>query len=214
MKYKLLKENENEEEVSGLKGLQTQNELILTALGGYTAKELLSIINDPKNLDKVFAKEASGLKDLKAKVFGDRPNLRATLNLNIDIYQKNGTSFYSEIENAVGEKFDKKGAEINKDKTGNIRFIFPKNNKHNSDILEKYYNIIYNKEQSKKADIRPKQIDEFTLKFPLGDSPTLKKILNNADLESGKDYKLSKQEVTNENLHKVVKEEILKFFKK
>ena len=139
--YKLVKENEGEEEVSGLKGVQSQNELVLTALEGRTAKELLNIINDPANLDKVYAKEATGLKDIKIKVFGDRPNLRATLKPNMDIYKENGTSFYSKVENAVGEKFDRKGAEVNKDKAGNVRFIFPKNNKHNADIVEKYFNF-------------------------------------------------------------------------
>jgi hypothetical protein len=209
-----MKENEGEEEVSGLKGLQTQNELVLTALGGRTAKELLGIINDPTNLDKVFAKEASGLKDLKIKVFGDRPNLRATLNPNINTYKENGTSFYSKVENAVGAKFDRKGAEINKDKAGNIRFIFPKNNKHNADIVEKYFNTMDSGEKAKKADLRPKEVDEFTLRFPLSDGPTLKKILDNADLESGKDYKLGKQEAIQEDLRNLIKNEITKFYKK
>jgi hypothetical protein len=212
--YKLIKENEGEEEVSGLKGLQTQNELVLTALGGRTAKELLDIINDPKNLDKVFAKEASGLKDLKIKVFGDRPNLRATLNPNIAIYQENGTSLYSKIENAVGEKFDRKGAEINKDKVGNVRFIFPKNNKHNVDIVEKYFNTMDSGEKSRKADLRPKEVDELTLRFPLSDGPTLKKILDNANLDSGTDYKLGKQEAIKEDIRSLVKKEITRFYKK
>lgn len=212
--YKLIKENEGEEEVSGLKGLQTQNELVLTALEGRTAKELLNIINDPTNLDKVFAKEASGLKDLKIKVFGDRPNLRATLKPNIDIYKENGTSFYSKIENAVGEKFDRKGAEVNKDKAGNVRFIFPKNTKYNTDIVEKYFNIANSGENAKKSDLRPKEVDELTLRFPLSDGPTLRKILDNANLESGKDYKLSKQEAIQENLRTLVKKEILKFYQK
>jgi hypothetical protein len=96
--YKLVKENEGEEEVSGLKGIQSQNELVLTALEGRTAKELLDIINDPANLDKVYAKEASGLKDIKIKVFGDMPNARYRLNDNIAIYKENGTSLYSKIE--------------------------------------------------------------------------------------------------------------------
>jgi hypothetical protein len=210
--YKLVKENEGEEEVSGLKGLQTQNELVLSALEGRTAKELLDIINDPTNLDKVFTKEASGLKDLKIKVFGDRPNLRATLKPNIDIYKENGTSFYSKIENVVGEKFDRKGAEINKDKAGNVRFIFPKNTKYNIDIVEKYFDTMDSGGKAKKADLRPKEVDEFTLKFPLSDGPTLKKILDNANLESGKDYKLNKQEVIQENLRILVKKEIKNLF--
>jgi hypothetical protein len=212
--YKLVKENEGEEEVSGLKGLQTQNELILTALGGRTAKELLDIINDPKNLGKTFAKETTGLKDLELKVFGDRPNANPTLKTNIEIYKENGKDLYNKIETTVGEKFDKKGAEIRKDKIGNILFIFPKKSIYNKELIEKYYSIISGGEQAKKADIKPKQVDEFTLKFSLSDGPTLKKILNNANLESGDDYKLSKQEVVDENLYKVVKEEILKFFQK
>jgi hypothetical protein len=212
--YKLIKENEGEEEVSGLKSLQTQNELVLTALDGRTAKEILSIINDPKNLDKVFAKEASGLKDLKIKVFGDMPNARYRLNDNIAIYKENGTSLYSKIENAVGEKFDRKGAEINKDKVGNIRFIFPKNNKYNVDLVEKYFNSMDSGEKAKKADLRPKEVDELTLRFPLSDGPTLRKILDNANLESGTDYKLSKQEAIKEDLRSLVKKEITKFYKK
>jgi hypothetical protein len=212
--YKLVKENEGEEEVSGLKGIQSQNELVLTALEGRTAKELLDIINDPANLDKVYAKEASGLKDIKIKVFGDMPNARYRLNDNIAIYKENGTSLYSKIENAVGEKFDRKGAEINKDKAGNIRFIFPKNSKYNVDLVEKYFNSMDSGEKSRKADLRPKEVDELTLRFPLSDGPTLRKILDNANLESGKDYKLSKQEAIKEDLRSLVKKEITKFYKK
>jgi hypothetical protein len=212
--YKLVKENEGEEEVSGLKGLQTQNELVLSALEGRTAKELLDIINDPANLDKVYAKEASGLKDIKIKVFGDMPNARYRLNDNIAIYKENGTSLYSKIENAVGAKFDRKGAEINKDKAGNIRFIFPKNNKYNVDLVEKYFNTMDSGEKAKKADLRPKEVDELTLRFPLSDGPTLRKILDNANLESGKDYKLGKQEAIKEDLRSLVKKEITKFYKK
>lgn len=212
--YKLVKENEGEEEVSGLKSIKSQNELVLTALEGRTAKELLDIINDPANLDKVYAKEASGLKDIKIKVFGDMPNARYRLNDNIAIYKENGTSLYSKIENAVGAKFDRKGAEINKDKAGNIRFIFPKNSKYNVDLVEKYFNTMDSGEKARKADLRPKEVDELTLRFPLSDGPTLRKILDNADLESGKDYKLSKQEAIQENLRTLVKKEILKFYKK
>jgi hypothetical protein len=210
--YKLVKENEGEEEVSGLKGIQSQNELVLTALEGRTAKELLDIINDPANLDKVYAKEASGLKDIKIKVFGDMPNARYRLNDNIAIYKENGTSLYSKIENAVGEKFDRKGAEINKDKAGNIRFIFPKNNKYNVDLVEKYFNSMDSGEKAKKADLRPKEVDELTLRFPLSDGPTLRKILDNANLESGKDYKLGKQEAIQEDLRSLVKKEIKNLF--
>ena len=212
--YKLVKENEGEEEVSGLKGIQSQNELVLTALEGRTAKELLDIINDPANLDKVYAKEASGLKDIKIKVFGDMPNARYRLNDNIAIYKENGTSLYSKIENAVGAKFDRKGAEINKDKAGNIRFIFPKNNKYNVDLVEKYFNSMDSGEKAKKADLRPKEVDELTLRFPLSDGPTLRKILDNANLESGKDYKLGKQEAIQEDLRSLIKKEITKFYKK
>jgi hypothetical protein len=212
--YKLVKENEGEEEVSGLKGIQSQNELVLTALEGRTAKELLDIINDPANLDKVYAKEASGLKDIKIKVFGDMPNARYRLNDNIAIYKENGTSLYSKIENAVGAKFDRKGAEINKDKAGNIRFIFPKNNKYNVDLVEKYFNTMDSGEKAKKADLRPKEVDELTLRFPLSDGPTLRKILDNANLESGKDYKLGKQEAIQEDLRSLIKKEITKFYKK
>jgi hypothetical protein len=212
--YKLVKEKEGEEEVSGLKGIQSQNELVLTALEGRTAKELLDIINDPANLDKVYAKEASGLKDIKIKVFGDMPNARYRLNDNIAIYKENGTSLYSKIENAVGAKFDRKGAEINKDKAGNIRFIFPKNNKYNADLVEKYFNTMDSGEKAKKADLRPKEVDELTLRFPLSDGPTLRKILDNANLESGKDYKLGKQEAIQEDLRSLVKKEITKFYKK
>ena len=109
--------------------------------------------------------------------------------------------------------FDKKGAEIRKDKVGNILFIFPKKNIFNKELVEKYYNMVSG-EKAKKADIRPKEVDEFTLKFPVSDGPTLKKILTNAGLESGDDYKLSKQEVVDENLYKLVREEILKYYKK
>jgi hypothetical protein len=210
--YRLIKEND-EEEVSGLKGLKTQSELILTTLGDYTAKDIINIIKDPKNLEKVYTKETTGFDELELKVFGDRPAANPTLKTNIEIYKENGKALYSKIEDTVGEKFDKRGAEIRKDKAGNTLFVFPKKNIQNKELVEKYFNLTSG-EQAKKADLRPKEIDDFTLKFPLIDGPDLKKILNNAELESGKDYKLTKQEITNENLYKVIKEEILKFYKK
>lgn len=193
-KYRLVI-NENQSEEDGLKNFQTQNELVLQLLGDYNSDTIIDIINDPKNLEKIFAKESSGLKELETKVFGDRPGIASTVKNNINIYNENGKKLYNDIENISGEKFDKKGVEVYKNKEGQILYIFPKKTLYNKEILEKYYNKISG-ENAKKSTLKPKRIDDFTLKFQLIDGPVLKKILNNAGLESGKDYKLLKQEVT------------------
>jgi len=193
-KYKLtIKENSEEE--SGLKKFQTQNELILQLLKDYNADDFIKILNNPENLKQIFSKEASGLKDLENKVFGDRPGIASTIKTNVNIYNENGKTLYSKIEELTGEKFDKKGVETHKDKDGKMLFIFPKKTLYNKELVEKYYNKISG-ETAKKSTLKPVKIDDFTLKFQLIDGPILKKILNNAGLESGVDYKLTKQEIS------------------
>lgn len=201
-RYKLIKENEGEGgEESGLKGIKSKNELFLTGEEGLTADDLIKIINDPKNLEGVYTLESGGLKDLKLKVFGDRPGINATLKTNVEIYKNNGKPFYTEIETATGEKFDKKGVVLKKDKDGNTIFVFPQRNKFNEELVEKYFNLTSDK-QSKKSSLTYTKIDDKTLKLPVSDESTLKKILKKADLTS-KDYTLEKKEV-NENLRETI----------
>jgi len=212
--YKLIKENEEESgggEENGLKGLKVKNELFLTAEGDLTADDLIKIINDPKNLEGVYTIESGGLKDLKLKVFGDRPNINATLKINAELYKNNGKSFYTEIETTTGEKFDKKGAVIKKDKTGNTIFVFPQLNKYNEELVEKYFTLTSDK-QAKKSNLNYTQVDDSTIKFPVSDETALKKILKKAGL-TNKDYTLEKKEM-NENLRETIKKLIHKSYGK
>ncbi len=212
-KFKLVKENEEEGsgEESGLKGLKVKNELFLTGEEGLTADDLIKIINDPKNLEGVYPIESGGLKDLKLKVFGDRPNINATIKTNTEIYKNNGKSFYTEIETVTGEKFDKKGAIIKKDKTGSTIFVFPQLNKHNEELVGKYFNLTSDK-QAKKSSLNYTRVDDSTLKFPVSDESALKKILKKAGL-TNKDYTLEKKEM-NENLRETIKKLIHKSYGK
>jgi len=210
-KFKLVKENEEEGggEESGLKGLKVKNELFLTGEEGLTADDLIKIINDPKNLEGVYTIESGGLKDLKLKVFGDRPNINATIKTNTEIYKSNGKSFYTEIETVTGEKFDKKGAIIKKDKTGNTIFVFPQLNKHNEELVGKYFNLTSDK-QAKKSSLNYTRVDNSTLKFPVSDESALKKILKKAGL-TNKDYNLEKKEI-NEGLRETIQKLIKKSY--
>jgi hypothetical protein len=214
-KYKLVEQEEGGDE-NGLKSLKTKSELFLTGEEGTTADDLIKIINDPKNLEGVYTIESGGLKELKLKAFGDRPNIRATLKINTEIYKNNGKSFYTEIETVTGEKFDKKGAVIKKDTAGNTIFIFPQKNAYNEKLVEKYFNLSSEDKKSKKSNLRPTKIDNITLKFPASDEKDLKKILKKSGLPSGKySIKIEKDIEENKNtLKKLVKEEILKFYKK
>lgn len=193
--YKLIKENEEESgggEESGLKGLKVKNELYLTAEGDLTADDLIKIINDPKNLEGVYTIESGGLKDLKLKVFGDRPNINATIKANTKIYQDNGKPFYTEIENVTNKKFDKKGAVIKKEKikdeNGKVVkdengkdkertiFVFPQLNKYNEELVEKYFNLTSDK-QAKTSNLNYTKIDV----YKLGDLKKAKSIIQKAD---------------------------------
>jgi hypothetical protein len=206
-KYRL---TENEEE-SGLKGLRSQNELVLTGKGEFDADKLLNILNDPKFLGSVFVDESVGLKELKTKVFGDKPNAPTTLKTNIKIYQENGKNLYNEIEEKTGKKFNKKDAVIKRDKEQNIQFIFPKYIMDNVKLVEEYYEKEKSSdEKSKQTDIEPTKIDDFVIKFPISNRSTVEKILNNAKLVPGEDYKLSKEMADDNSLRNTIKEIIRK----
>jgi hypothetical protein len=181
-KYRLVEQ----EEEDGLKKFASKTELHLKGLGEYTADELKKVINDPKNLTgHIFSVESSDLSTLKKNVFGDKPNMRATKNKNIEIYKAHGKSFYKEIENTIGREFDKR----NLVKTP--EFVFPQMNAYNIKAVEDYFKSI-NDKQVKKSSLSAVKIDDSTLKFPVSDEETLKKILKNAKLVSGKDYTLEK----------------------
>jgi hypothetical protein len=216
-KYRLI---ENDGEESGLKSFRGKNALFLTGEKGLTADELKKIINDPKNLEGTFAKYSGGLKELKLNVFGDRPNIRATLKANIEIYNNNGKSFYTEIETTTGKKFDKKGAIIKKEKVKGEEiektlFVFPQKNIHNEEIVEEYYKITNNEDEKfKKSSLKPTTVDDHTLKFHVGDEAFLKKILTKSGLPKEKyTLKIEKDDLE-ENLKKLVKEEIKKLVKR
>ena len=208
-KYKLIEQEED----SGLKGLRAKNELILTAKGGLqNADDLLKIINDPKNLKDVFAIESRGLDDLISKVFGNKAKIPANVNLNKQIYQENGIALYKKIEDTVGKKLDKKSPVIKKDKEGKVLFAFPEITKYNKDIVEAYYNMTSEGKQAKKSSLSPKKVDDLTLKFPVGDEATLKKILKNAGLTTD-DYKIEKQEISENAIRETIKNQLRKLLK-
>lgn len=188
-KYRLV---ESDEEENGLKSLKTKSELVLVAGEDFTADDFIKIINDPKNLEG-YAIVSQDLKDFKQKVFGDRPNIVSTTKTNVEIYNSNGKSLYNDIEAKTGEKFDKKGAIIKKDKTGKTIFVFPQKNSYNDTLVEKYFNLINSEKKTKRSSIKYTKIDDNTLKFPMNDESTLKKILakaiTNGDITS-KDYTL------------------------
>lgn len=212
MKYRYQLTEQDEE--TGLKGLRSQNELVLTAKGKFDADSILNILNDPKFLGSVFVDESVGLKELKTKVFGDKPNVPTTLKTNIKIYQENGKNLYNEIEEKTGKKFNKKDAVIKRDKEQNIQFIFPKYIMDNVKLVEEYYEKEKSSdEKSKQTDIEPTKIDDFTIRFPISNRSTVEKILNNAKLVSGEDYKLSKEMADDNSLRNTIKEIIRKIQK-
>jgi hypothetical protein len=216
--YKLVRENEDEE--SGLKGLRAQNELILTPLDKYTAKDFIDILNNPKNLSGVHSTTNKKLEELEARVFGptgrkvpDKEYIdlfNTTYDSNDPFSLTNGPALYKTISQEIrGFQPGQKKEIIN---NGKRVAVFPVRTAENLDIVSEFFTKRTG-ESAKKPDISTPVVADDVLKFPIMDEKNLKKILNNADLESGKDYKLGKQEI-NENLHKVIREEILKFHKK
>ena len=89
-----------------------------------------------------------------------------------------------------------------KDKNEKTIFVFPQLNKTNEKLVEKYFNIISDK-QSKKSNLSYIKVDDKTLKFPVSDESALRKILKKAGLSS-KDYSLEKKEIS-ENLRETIK---------
>lgn len=201
-KYKLV-----EQEETGLKSVRLSNELILTAKGEFDADSLLIILNDPKFLESVYVDESTGLKELKTKVFGNKPSVPANTKVNIKIYQENGKDLYNKIEEKTGKKFNKNGAVIKKDKDQNIQFIFPQITADNIKLVEEYYEQEKNSDEvSKQVNIEPTKVDDITIKFPLSNRTTVEKILNNARLKSKEDYKLSVEPISENFLREIVKE--------
>lgn len=189
-KYRLV---EQDEEENGLKGLKAKSELVLTTGENFTADDFKKIINNPKNLEG-YTIVSQDLKDFKQKVFGDRPNILSTKKTNVNIYNENGKTLYNDIETKTGEKFDKKGAIIEKDKTGKTLFVFPQKNAYNEKLVEKYFELEKSGDiKTKRSSLRAIKVDDNTLTFPMSDESTLKKILAkaiiNGDITS-EDYTL------------------------
>lgn len=201
-KYKLV-----EQEETGLKSVRLSNELVLTAQGKFDADSLLAILKDPKFLESVYVDESTGLKELKTRVFGNKPSVPANTKVNIKIYQENGKDLYNKIEEKTGKKFNKNGAIIKKDKDQNIQFIFPQLTADNIKLVEEYYEKEKNDDEvSKQVNIEPTKVDDITIKFPLSNRTTVEKILNNARLKSKEDYKLSVEPISENFLREIVKE--------
>jgi len=210
-KYRLREQEEGGGEENGLKQLKAKTELILTALGDYTADKLVDVINDPSNLKGTFVLRSEGLKELERKVFGDT---KASNDVNKNIYQENGGELYSKIFKEVGG-FKKGTPFFKKSKTGDIEFYFPEKNKYNLELIKKYFDKTQSgEEKSVRSSLNPVKADDMTLKFQPKDEAILSKILRSAKLTAGKDYDLSKQKSINEELYNSVKEQLLKLLKK
>lgn len=217
-KYRLI---ENEEE-SGLKRLTLQNELILTPLGNYTVKKLIDIINDPKNLKGAHSIIDDELKKLETRVFG--PSGRKVSDQEyIKLYNTNyssddpfsptnGPNLYKIISQEVRGFQPGQKKEILDN--GKRVAVFPIRTVENLDIVSEFFTKRMGK-TAKESDISNPVIVNDTLKFPISDEGNLKKILNNAKLVPGEDYKLNKEkEKTNENsLRNTIKEIIRKNIK-
>jgi hypothetical protein len=218
--YKLVKENEGEEEISGLKGLRAQNELVLTPLGQYTTEEFIDILNDPKNLSGVHFTVNKKLEELETRVFGptgrkvpDKEYIElynTTYDSNDPFSPTNGPALYKTISQEIRGFQPGQKKEILSN--GKRVAVFPVRTAENLDIVSEFFTKRMG-EPAKKPDISTPTTSDDNLKFPVMDEKNLKKILDNAGLESGKDYKLGKQEVS-EKMHAIVREEILKFYKK
>ena len=206
-KYKLV-----EQEETGLKSARLSNELILTAQGKFDADSLFAILTDPKFQKGRFFDESAGLKELKSRVFGNKPAIPANTKANIEIYQENGKALYNKIEEKTGRKFNKNGAVIKKDKDQNIQFIFPQISTDNIKLVEDYYEQEKdNDEISKEVNIEPIKVNTTTerneyIKFPLDNKTNVLKILKKAGLEPKKDYKLSVEPISENFLRGMVKE--------
>lgn len=218
-KYKLI---ENEEE-SGSKRLTLQNELILTPLGKYTVKKLIDIINDPKNLKGAHSIIDEKLKELETRIFGP-PGRKISDKEYINLYNTtygsddpfsptNGPNLYKTISQEVRGFQPGQKKEILDN--GKRVAVFPIRTAENLDIVSEFFTKRIGK-TAKEKDISKPVIVNDTLKFPISDEGNLIKILNNAKLISGEDYKLSKEkEKTNENLlRNTIKEIIIKNIKK
>lgn len=213
MKYQYrLTENEETggEEESGLKTIKGKNELILTALDGKTANDLMDVLQNPDNLKGTFVLRAEGLTDLEKRVFGDT---KASNEANKAIYQENGMELYKKISSVVGG-FKKGTPFAKKGKTGEIDFYFPEKNKYNLDLIKKYYESqSTGDEKSVRTSLNPVPVDDFSLKFQVSDENKLRKILNNAKLVPGKDYNLAKQKSKDIDLHEAIRQQLNKLYK-
>jgi hypothetical protein len=159
-----------------------------------------------------WAADYGGLKELKSRVFGNKPAIPANTKANIEIYQENGKALYNKIEEKTGRKFNKNGAVIKKDKDQNIQFIFPQISTDNIKLVEDYYEQEKdNDEISKEVNIEPIKVNTTTerneyIKFPLDNKTNVLKILKKAGLEPKKDYKLSVEPISENFLRGMVKE--------
>jgi hypothetical protein len=203
-KYRLVENEETGEEESGLKTLKGKNELILTALGGKTADDLMAVLQNPENLKGTYVLKSEGLADLEKRVFGDP---KASYDSNEKIYQENGMDLYRKIAKEVGGF--KKGTEFTKPG----KFRFPEKNKYNLDLIKKYLEKTQETgEKSVRTSLNPVPIDDISLKFQVGERKILEKILQNSKLESGKDYDIKVQKSKDIELREMIKKQISKLF--
>jgi len=215
-KYRLVEQDEPQGggEESGLKGVKIEQELILTTKNDLTVDKILDILKDPKYLSGVYTSKSKELLDLETKVFGNKVTNPRQVKTNKNIYDENGIKLYQEIEKIAGGKFERGAGKFitQKDDKGKELFVFPIKSPANLDLVKKYLG------EKSKTQIKPKVIDNNTLKFQLPDKSDLEKILANAEkakVISSKDYSLEKTDKLDESkVRQNVKEQIKKLFNK
>jgi len=215
-KYRLVEQDEPQGggEESGLKGIKIEQELILTTKNDLTADKILAILEDPKYLGGVYTSKSKELLDFETKVFGNKVTNPKQVKTNKNIYDENGIKLYQEIEKIAGGKFERGAGKFitQKDDKGKELFVFPIKSPSNLDLVKKYLG------EKSKTQIKPKVVDDNTLKFQLPDKSDLEKILANAEkakVISSKDYSLEKTDKLDESkVRQNVKKQLFKMLNK
>lgn len=207
-KYKLV-EQETDDAVN--KRFAEKKDLILTAVGDTSIETIVNKLSNPdeKSLKGFYVPRS---KDIENDIFG-LPSILANKKKNAQMMQTQidtyGKPFYMQVEDLTGMKF--KGFQTSK---------FPVKNIDNIAILKKYIKLTSDFASNKpKSTLRWDTIrNGNALKFFTDNkeitSNMINSILSNSGLTLGKDYELSIEKLDENKLKKLVKEEILKFYKK
>ena len=205
MKYKYkLKEQETTStgDESGVGNIREKKDLVLIAKGDYSINDIIDILNDPKNYNKVFTKKSTELETIESDIYGYR-NIPANSKKNKSLLdsqkEKYGEPLYKKLETETGDKF-----------VGIQSSGFPPKTKTNDEIVKKYISNSSEKPLNK-LDLKYEKIDDReAIKFLTDNisitSSKIESILTNAGLKSGKDYSLGKKLIDESELRTMIKE--------